>query len=369
MIPYLVSIPDNTDRKLLSRSGYELPELVGAVNKHLGMTGIEATGKLMHFTADLVASGGKDIWCRLCYEHAFENIGIASPRIFTYLKRRCQELDGSYERLETESFYRSYEIQKKFAEMALVIQIQPRKPKLKLPTADPKTHGSREWLKSQLRAGDSAAVKKVWQSNYDQPELLHAANEMLYAASEGALSRALFWLKWMIDEDALIRKDLKGNAGLTTLERSPGMSKRAGVAVGQFIASVLAEAYKDLAGKGFIRMHEEFQGLLDIFRSSDQRLTAKRRQDCLVLMLQIITEVPKLKVPAAPELIKDKVSMERAVNQASVFFNEVLDLPPVNKQLPKNISKKKEPTKKKTDKGVDRDSLYDDVMNAYFDRM
>ena len=113
MIPYLVSIPDNTDRKLLSRSGYELPELVGAVNKHLGMTGIEATGKLMHFTADLVTSGGKDIWCRLCYEHAFENIGLASPRIFTYLKRRCQELDGSYERMESESFYRSYEIQKK----------------------------------------------------------------------------------------------------------------------------------------------------------------------------------------------------------------------------------------------------------------
>ena len=370
MIPYLISSPDlDTNRETLSRSGYQLGELVSAVDRTLKEVGPVATGKLLHYTADLIASGGKDIFARICYEHSFENIGMASPRIFMYLRRRFRELDDIYERLETESFYRNQDVQKKIAEVALVIQTQPKKPKLKLPTADPRTHGSKEWLKAQLRAPDSAAVKRVWQSSHDQAELLHAANEMLYACQEGALSRALFWLKWMFDEDAMLRKELKGNAGLTTMDRGGGSSKKQGAAVGQFIAAVLAEAYKDLAGRGFIRMNEEFQGLIDLYRCSDSRITGRRRQDTLVIMLQILTEVPRLRVPAAPELVKDKIAMERAASQAVIFFEEVLSHPPVGKQLPKTIAKKK--TTQRQKKAVnyqDQDDLYNDVLNMYFDR-
>jgi hypothetical protein len=368
MIPHLISVPnDSSDRETLSRSGYTLPDLVSAVDRNMKEIGPVATGKLMHAVADLVCSGGYNIFSRICFEHSFENIGIASPRIFLYLRRRFRELDDLYERLETETFYNNIDVQRKISEISLIIQTQPRRPKLKLPTTDTKVHGSREWLKAQLRAPDSAAVKKVWQSSHDQPELLNAANEMLFAAQEGALSRALFWLKWMLDEDAMLRKELKGTAGLTTMDRGGGATKK-GSAVSQYIAAVLAEAYKDLAGKGFIRMHEEFQGLLDTFRSSDTRITGRRRTDCLVIMLQIITEVPRLKVPGAPELIKDKIAMERSVGQCGIFFREVLSQPPLSKQLPKTIGKKKTTKPKKGQSFQDQDKLYDDILDMYFNK-
>ncbi len=166
----------------------------------------------------------------------------------------------------------------------------------------------------------------------------------------------------------MLRKELKGNAGLTTMDRGGGSSKKQGAAVGQFIAAVLAEAYKDLAGRGFIRMNEEFQGLIDLYRCSDARITGRRRQDTLVIMLQILTEVPRLRVPAAPELVKDKIAMERAASQAVIFFNEVLSHPPVGKQLPKTIAKKKAQKQKKAVNFQDQDDLYNDVLNMYFDR-
>ena len=94
--------------------------------------------------------------------------------------------------------------------------------------------------------------------------------------------------------------------GLTTLERGPAtMSSKQRTHPGYFLCSVLAEAYKEFAAKGQIRMHEEFQTLLDLYRAIDRSATAKRKHDCLILMIQILTEVPRWKVPGAPSVIRD----------------------------------------------------------------
>ena len=160
---------------------------------------------------------------------------------------------------------------------------------------------------------------------------------MVYAIQEGATERALFWIKWLLEEDAIYKKKLGG--GLTTLERGPPQLKpQQKTSVGYYLIAVLAEVYKEFATKGVIRMHEEFQTLLDIYRSPDPRNTQRRKMDTLALMVQILTDVPKWKVPAAPSLVPDMAKLQRAVSQSDGFFREVLMAPLPKKLLPATVT-------------------------------
>ena len=172
---------------------------------------------------------------------------------------------------------------------------------------------------------------------------------MVFAIMEGASERALFWIKWLLEEDALTKKE--HGSGLTTLERGPPHLKPAQKAsVGYYILAILAEVYKEFAEKGMVRMHEEFQALLDIYRAPDQKNTQKRKMDTLVIMVQLLTEVPKWRVPAAPSLVPDPTKLERMVSQVETFYREVLMLPLPPKLLPVTVTglkkkKAKEPSK------------------------
>jgi hypothetical protein len=233
------------------------------------------------------------------------------------------------------------------AEIVLILQGCPKKSKPKWPAVPTDTHDNENWLRSVLRTTDKAAVKKVWQRNGDLEPLLHAGNEMVYAITEGATERALFWVKWLLEEDSLTKK--KYGSGLTTIERGPPHLKPTQrSSVGYYFIAVLAEVYKEYAEKGMVRMHEEFQALLDLYRAPDA--SQKRKTDTMSVMIQILTDVPKWKVPAAPSLVQDQKVLERAVSQAEAFFREVLALPLPSKLLPPRVTglkqkKAKEPSK------------------------
>ena len=120
--------------------------------------------------------------------------------------------------------------------------------------------------------------------------------------------------------------------------------------MGYYIIAILAEVYKEFAQKAMVRMHEEFQALLDIYRSTDFRITQKKKTDTIGIMVQILTDVPKWKVPAAPSLVPDQTALQRAVTQSEAFFKEVLMLPLPKKLLPPTVTglkkkKAKEPSK------------------------
>jgi hypothetical protein len=377
MIPRLViqpTEPDEDDQDELlkiirTRSGYILNDSARAIDLNLSLQGTEATGKLFHYAADLVASGGKDLFGRLCYEHAIDHIGMASPRIFHYLRGRIQELDRDAATQTTDAFNENPQVQRRIGEMCLVMQLCPRRPKVKIPVIDSKTHRNDDWLRSVLRAPESMAVKKVYSPISDQRQLYHSANEMVAAIGGGELERAIFWMKWLLEEDALVRKEFKG-PGLSTLDRGPPGGKGKNNC-GFFLANVLAEAYKELAGRGLIKMNEEAQTLLDLYRTADKRLTARRRTELLYIFLQMLTEVPRLRVQSAPPLVKDPVALGRAVEQMPLFFKEVLVYPPVAKVIPASVSKAKPKKPKETAASAldEKQAAYEEAMSRYMDRV
>ena len=321
--------------EIVSRKGYMLKDLARSFQIALSELGPVSTGKLIHYTADMICSGGLLLWEKLCWDYAYDHIGVASPRIFHYLFKKCKDLKGESVKVPFDVFCRKKEVQELVVEIVLILQSCPKKSKCKMPSVPTETHENDDWLRSVLRTTDKAAVRRVWQRNTDLEQMLHAGNEMVYAITEGATERALFWVKWLLEEDAIVRK--RFGQGLTTMERGPPtVGIKAKASVGYYIINICSEVYKEFAEKGMVRMHEEFQTLLDVYRSSDTG--QKRKMDTICLMVQILTDVPRMKVPAAPSLVPDPAALLRAVSQAEGFFREVLTLPMPQTKLPATVT-------------------------------
>jgi hypothetical protein len=376
-------IGEQEDKRPRTRCGYLVPEAYSCYETALGETGAVASGKALHFAADIVCSGGLDIWIRGAYSYAIQHISLANPRIFVYLKQRISELDRKVALLPQEAFYSNPDAQSTIAETVLVLQLCPKRSKIVWPKIDPNTKRP-GWLRGVAGAPETRATRIVWTSDGDTTPLYLVSNEICKAIADGASERVLFWIRWVLEEDARIRKETKGH-GLSTKERGPatigtrsvGSKQRSDA--GHFVAAVLGEIYKELAGKNLIRMHEEFGELMRLWRSGEHRMPGRFQRDCLALMALIVTEVPRWKVPGAPTLVEDPVRLARAVGQSASFFNEVLankalsEVRQLKPKMTKAVRGKKagaqQTEKEKKDMTIEEHfDAYDAVMEAYLNR-
>ena len=97
-------------------------------------------------------------------------------------------------------------------------------------------------------------------------------------------------------------------------------------------------------------MNEEFQSLIDIFRSNDTQFTSSFKKNLLALIAQVICEVPRWKIPAANPLIKDPLVLGRMLPQCPKFFIEVLQNPSVTSVTLQKLLKNKGRVEKKVEK-------------------
>jgi hypothetical protein len=352
-----------------TRFGYIAKECVKSLQTVLNESGANASGKALHYTADILCSGGFEIWIRLLWSFLFQNCHISSLRIFIYLQQRTSDLEERLKNIDLEEVYKSVEFQHRVSETVLIIQTLPKQAKITCPKITEETHDP-IWLQTVPKPKESEAVNKVWSPQHDQAILKIVGNHILAACETQNVQKALFWLKWILEEDKLVRKQNKGIATLTTQRRAgSGIGKPDKDEIGYYIAAVLAEAYKDLARQKLVRMHEEFQMLIDLWRGKQSRLSYKQRQECLIFMILIIAEVPRWKVPATQPLIKDPVLMGRAVYQSNKFFQEILIKPPVTSILPKDIQqtviKQKQKKGIKNDSSEDKMRLMDEMVMAF----
>lgn len=356
---------------LRTRSGYKPSDCLKAFIIALGSSGVVNTGKALHFSTDLVCSGGYDVWIRCIWDFAIEHIGIGSPRIFVYLRKRISELDALVSRLDEDTLWKDQEFQTRICELIFVIRECPLRSRTPWPKVGVETHRD-GWLRAvSTNATETEVVKRVFKHSSDLYPLHIVSCELLKACAEGATEKALFWVRWLLEEDTRLRKENNG-AGLSTLDRGPPhLGNRQRTDVGYYLLQLFIEAYKELAAKQMVRMSEEFQTLSDLYRGGDKRIGAKGRKDILALMTQILCEVPRWKVPAAPTLIKDPAALSRAIQQSPNFFREVLANPKV--VLPGNRSifvsgKVSSSQKEKAKQGITMESkfqAFEAAMEAY----
>ena len=360
--------------EIRTRSGYKPAECLKAFMAALSDSGVINTGKALHFSTDLVCSGGYHTWVRTIWDFAIQHIGIGSPRIFVYLKKRIDEMDALVSRLEDDALWKDDEFQTRVSEIIFVVRECPLRTRISWPKVGAETHRD-GWLKAvSTNATETEVVKRVYKSGSDLYPLHVVACELLKACADNATEKALFWMRWLMDEDSRLRKENSG-AGLSTLDRGPAnLNTRQRTDVGYFLLQLFIEAYKEYAAKKLLRMSEEFQALSDLFKGSDKRITSKGRRDILALMAQILCEVPRWRVPAAPTLIKDPAALSRAIQQSPNFFNEVLAYPRVSLPDTKAIfttGKISQKQKEKSKQGITMETkftAFDAAMEAYLSK-
>jgi hypothetical protein len=315
--------PLEEDMTLRTRSGYPVADVVRGFRVALEQSGATSAGKSLHYTADLICSGCFELWQKILWEYCLDHVGIGSPRIFWFLKQRFSDLEAAWAKLPAETFYRTLEYQKAIAEVLLVVRSQPRRPGLKMPKVPPETHNE-EWVRGATReAPSSAAVGRVFKGNQDLQVLRGVGDEFAKSCADGATEKAFWWMKWCFEEDARIRRD--GGGSLTTMDRGPiGWNQKQRNHVGFYLAAVLVEIYKELVPKHNLRMNEEFVALIQLYSQPNKKFSSSRRTQLLCLAIQIVCEVPRWKVPAAPALVKDPIALERAISHVEGFFREVL---------------------------------------------
>jgi len=353
-----------------TRCGYTPSESIRAFDKAMLENGAIGTGKALHFAADIVTSGGIDSIIRSMWDYAICHIGLASPRIFVYLKRRIEEIRKMMAQLPDEGAYSNEEFQVRMGEIVLVLREAPARTVLSWPKVGAETHNE-GWIRAIASAPETAVLRKVWRPEGDSSILRTVGAELCKAITDGATEKALFWIKWLFEEEARVKKEVKGG-NLTSYERgAPGSKQKAGV--GFFVLALYAETYKEFASKGLARMHEEFQALMDLWRSGKDIQGGAKKQ-ILTVLTQILCEVPRWKVPAAPALIRDPVAMAQAIRQVPKFFREVLvnDPPKGITAITKAFRSRGTETKPKPKKGVpveDKMSAFDKALDDYFAKM
>lgn len=356
-----------------TRSGYLPQECFKSLESSLLESGTIATGRSLHFSADLVCSGGLSVFLQLLWHFAIRHIGIASPRIFVYLRKRIHELNDMMKKYADDDLIYMPDFQTRITELIFVLRDCPRRGRIVPPKVGNETH--REgYLQSVASAPESMVVRKVFRPGADMAPLLKVACEFVKAMSDGAIEKALFWVQWTIDEDSRYKK-IHGSH-LSGVDRgAPGGKGKQKHDVVFFFVDLCAECYKDYASRQMIRMNEEFQCILDLIRSNDPNIGSRYRKDLLFLCIQILCEVPRWKVPAAPSLIKDPVVMTRAIQQSPNFFNEVLSNPKValygkSKQLFKSgkVSENAKLKINSSDKMVKQFDAMEQAMNAYLNQ-
>ena len=360
------------ENKIRTRSGYEVGEVIRAFQVTLGETGPLAAGRCIHYSADIICSGALQVWMRHCMEYAVDHIGSGAPRIFFYLKKRFDELIGLAKVLDTESLYNNYEFQVKVGEIVLILKDCVRRTKVALP----KIHAScfsDQWLaEARSTHTNFVGTQRTYVGEKDLPSVSIVGNEIVKAVEEGATEKSLFWMRWLLDTDAALRKSGKG--GLSTLSRGPpGWPDTQRTSIGFFLVNLASETYKDLATKGKMRMNEEFMALLDLYRSPYKNiLTARRRLDILCLLFQLLCEVPRWRVPAAGQLVKDAVVLRKGIAHVENFFREVLafEMPKIDiikeSKKAKNLLVKKTSEKAKKQGALEeRLAVFDAAMDNF----
>ena len=353
-----------------TRYGYDARDCVRSLQEMLSQTGPAATAKALHYSADILCSGGFEIWIRMIWSFVFQHVHLTSLRIFVYLQEQTSYMEDRMNCLDMELLYRDPEFQQKAAEIILIVQTLPKQSKIVWPKVPEETHDP-TWIQTIPAPKESEAVRKVWEAQHDQPILRFVGNQILTACEEVNIEKALYWLKWVLDEDKRLRSMNNGYTMTTNRRSGSGSMKSDKNEIGYYVAAILAEAYKDLARRGIIRMHEEYQALLNLWKGKQKRLSSRQRQECLAIMITVISEVPRWKVPGAQPLIKDPIVMTRAVQQSVRFFQEVIVKPPVTGILPRDITgtvKKKKKAGEKGNNMEDQMRLMDEMVMAYIQR-
>lgn len=313
-------------------SNYKKSDVVKTFIESMNNQNIE---NALFWCVELLCSGRlKDIWdCFLLTMG--KHIRCGNPKLANYIGTRFNKFKeiimNGYADNELE-VRNSRDMRKLLAEIVLVLCFSPKKPALQMMKINKKDDFSFSKLGLNLKADTMDWCKKVLRDN-DPKEILLCINEFVYHFYKNNLLRACYWIDWLIDFDALCRKQKKpicvAERDFVTVE-----SKLKGDPIWILWEVLIERCRKD----------EEpiINSLLSLFSIKYNFSQKRKRKHLLYLGVELFTENPSFSIPIVHQ--SDKI--KNILPQLGKFFQSIKKY----EQSPEIISDKQRNLQKSIDK-------------------
>jgi hypothetical protein len=189
-------------------SNYKKSEVIKALIKSVNEQ--DAEGALF-WSVELLCSGRlKDLW-DVYLQLMGKHIRSGNPKLPIYISSRFEKfksiITNGYAGMELEVRNNS-DMRILISEIICVLCFSPKKPALEMLKINKQTDFSLNILGKQLKADSMLWGKMVMLEN-DPNEILLAVNEFGYHLDKKNLLKCCYWIDWLIDFDALCRKQKK----------------------------------------------------------------------------------------------------------------------------------------------------------------
>lgn len=293
----------------------------------------------LFWSIELLCSGRlKDLWeCFLII--IGKHIRCGNPKLSTYIASRFNRfkeiLMNGYADNEME-VRNSTDMRKLLGEIVLVLTFSPKKPALQMLKIDKKTDFSFNKLGEYLKADNMNWCKKGMKEN-DPQEIILGINEFAFHFYKNNLLRSCYWIDWIIDFDALCRKQKKP---ITVTERDFIKVDP------KFIGDPIWIIWEIILGRSKNSTYKEQEkiilSLLELFCIKYNFSQKRKRKYLIYLGIELFTEDPSFSIPIVHNIDKIKIIMP----QLGKFYNSIKKY----EQKPDIISDKQYNLQKSIDK-------------------
>ena len=265
-------------------SDFKKSEVTKALTECINKQEVE---QALSWCVELLCSGRlKDIWD--CFLLAMgKHIRGGNPKLAIYMSSRFEKFKNiiglGYGECELE-LRNCDEMRSLLAEITLVLCYSPKKPPLQMLKVKKGEDYSLDKLGTNLKADNMEWCKKVM-TEEDPMEILLPVNEFAYHFEKKNLLQCCYWVDWMIDFDALCRKQKKPIV-IKEREFIQVDGKFIGDPVWLFWELLLKEGEKSTdAYKGKI-----IKSLIELFSLKYNFSQKRKRRHLLYLGIEIFTE-------------------------------------------------------------------------------
>ena len=266
------------------------------------MNNYDATNSLS-WCVELLCSGRlKDIWdCFLLTMG--KHVRSGNPKLPMYIASRFEKfkeiISIGYGEIEIET-RNSQDMRNLLCEITLVLCFSPKKPSLEMLKVKKATDFALDTLGSNLKADNMEYCKKVMREE-DPSEILLAVNEFAYHFQKKNILQCCYWIDWMIDFDALCRKQKKP---IVIMDRDfiTTQDKFKGDPVWLFWELLLNKT-------GDANKAKIVRSLLDLFCLKYNFSQKRKRRHLLYLAVELYTETVNMNQPIVHQGEKIKTIM------------------------------------------------------------
>lgn len=300
----------------LTLSGFSMTEVLKEYKNAIQQS---AATQVQRWSAELICSpGGYQKWELQCVHLWAMRVSTLSPSWIRYFAQRQSELSDLYSKGQgsVKAFRNNGAVRNLVAEVSESLRQCPQRPPMNIPTRNEVLKQAAS-LRDSIRGSAVAehpVLRKTWRTGYDSEDLRILGNECLHAIENNQLTRALFFLLWLLELEPE-RVALKINA----LKRAPiDIPENQRASISWYCEQLLRNFARQQGDQSLL--YVATGTLLDLYTAGWRVFSSLQKRDLLVAAAQICCERHLLQ---AKPVVPDRDSLQRILSNLDNVYSRI----------------------------------------------